>query len=275
MGSVNKEIGFITKEVEELNLTYEKDKTQPEEPTETTEQVETQTTEHVEAQTTEQVETQTTEQLETQATDQVETQVEKNLESEFLDENFYNDSPIDKLVINLGSSDLPRICCANHKLNLAVRYAMVQHKTICDDMKKVNQFVCGIKKSIMESRIFKDLNCRLRLENKTRWGVVFLVLEALKKAYDKGAFTDAESPIPIELVSIYLEILKPAYIFNLTLQSHQSSIADLIPGINNLIYTWQNMETTSSGNQLCRLLIKSIKSRFEYELNSSYYKVFI
>ena len=39
----------------------------------------------------------------------------------------YTRNTIDKLDINLGSDDIPRISCANHKLNLCVCSAVVKH----------------------------------------------------------------------------------------------------------------------------------------------------
>jgi hypothetical protein len=57
-----------------------------------------------------------------------------------------------------------------------------------------------------------------RLENTTRWGSSYLSLESLKKAYDRGAFTDTVLPVPIEIVEMYLQILKTPYLTNIEFQ---------------------------------------------------------
>ena len=81
----------------------------------------------------------------------------------------------------LGTNDLPRISCANHKLNLAVRSAMVKHKEICVDLKELNKFISSIRFSYNLGREFENIEARLRCENATRWGSQYLCLEALKK----------------------------------------------------------------------------------------------
>lgn len=95
-------------------------------------------------------------------------------------------NPLIDLRIKLGSDELPRISCASHKLNLAVRGAMVKHKVICEHLRLINKFISGIKRSYELGRVFKDLNCRLRLENVTRWGSAFLCLESIKRAHNNG-----------------------------------------------------------------------------------------
>ena len=84
------------------------------------------------------------------------------------------------------------------------------------------------------SRVFRKKKCRLRLENLTRWSSSYLLLESVKRAYDKNAFSedDPEKKCPVELdeIEVYLQILKPAYIFSISMQKNNSTIADLIPG---------------------------------------------
>ena len=57
----------------------------------------------------------------------------QNLENENLDDGFFINLGIASFILFLfifiikyfeGTSDLPRICCANHKLNLAVKTAI-------------------------------------------------------------------------------------------------------------------------------------------------------
>lgn len=80
----------------------------------------------------------------------------------------------------LGSTELPRISCAAHKLNLVVRSAITRHKRICDDLHEINGYISKIRSSYNLSREFINAKCRLRLENATRWGSQYLCLEALE-----------------------------------------------------------------------------------------------
>ncbi len=66
---------------------------------------------------------------------------------DYMDENQFE--------IELGSSKLPRISCANHKLNLAVRKAMSEHQTICGDLKKLNAFLSCTRNSYNLIEFFK------------------------------------------------------------------------------------------------------------------------
>ena len=83
--------------------------------------------------------------------------------------------------------------------------------------------------------MFKEKSCRLRIENLTRWSSTFLMLESIKRAYDRGAFND-NFPCDIDLktTEIYLKILKPAYKLSIKFQKNSSNIADIIPNLLNL-----------------------------------------
>ena len=81
--------------------------------------------------------------------------------------------------INLGSDDIPRIKCANNKLNLCVRSAVVKHPIVENDIYLIRQFVVKINKFPRLSDLFEDAKCRLRTENDTRWGSTYLQLEMI------------------------------------------------------------------------------------------------
>jgi hypothetical protein len=54
------------------------------------------------------------------------------------------------------------------------------------------------------------------------------MLEAVKRAYDRGAFDKAQPcPIEIDIVEVYLQILAAAYLVSIGFQSKHSSIAEL------------------------------------------------
>jgi len=176
---------------------------------------------------------------------------------------------------------LPRISCANHKINLVVKSAIRKHKTIAKHLRILNNFITKIRNTIELNKVFANQKCRLRLENSTRWGSGFLMLERIKKAYSKGLFNldkqDLNLPVPISIINTYLKILKPIYLLNIHLQRDNSSIGEIIPAILNIINKLEIIKLTpklsSSCNSLCELLREEIKTRFNYELNSEIYQV--
>ncbi len=141
---------------------------------------------------------------------------------------------IKELRINLGSADLPRYQCANHKLDIVGRKAVKLHRELTEIARKLNKSNARIKKIIKLSRVFRQKKCRLRLESKTRWSPFYLLLLSVKKAFDKGAFDQSDSgkccPVSLSTIETYLQILKPLYLLNVSFQSDHSTIADVIPG---------------------------------------------
>lgn len=136
-----------------------------------------------------------------------------------------------QFVIQMGGDDVPRFSCACHKLNIAIKSAIESQATILRDLRLLNSTNVGIRKSIQLNEAFRTNKCRLRLENTTRWSSAYLMLESVKRAYDKGVFSDGQGcPIPLRTVETYLQVLKPAYLLSVSLQKSKSSIADVIPG---------------------------------------------
>ena len=82
--------------------------------------------------------------------------------------------------------------CANHKMNIAIREAIKMHQPILDLLKKLNKSNSHVRRSIELNSIFKNNKCRLRLENNTRWSSAYLLLESVKRAYDKNMFEDID-----------------------------------------------------------------------------------
>ena len=146
--------------------------------------------------------------------------------------NLDSDKLIKDLKINLGSADIPRYQCANHKLDIVGRKAVRLHRELRDICRKLNRSNARCRKVIKLSRVFRKKKCRLRLESKTRWSTFYLLLLSAKKAYDKGAFNlMVQCPISLQTIETYLQILKPLYLLNVSFQSDHSAIADVIPGI--------------------------------------------
>jgi len=63
---------------------------------------------------------------------------------------------------NLGSSELARISCANHKVNLCIRTALAKHKPINSNIRSLNAYVARIKRTIELNKVFANAKCRLR-----------------------------------------------------------------------------------------------------------------
>jgi len=115
-----------------------------------------------------------------------------------------------------GTSEIVRFQCACHKMNIAVRTSIANHQPFLELIRSLNNQIASIKKSIRLSHNFTLLKCRLRLENATRWSSTYMMLESIKKAFDRNAFKDVT--LPIKEIEIYLQILKPAYILSLNWQ---------------------------------------------------------
>ncbi len=185
-----------------------------------------------------------------------------------------NTKPIESLEINFGTSDLPLFNCACHKLNIAIRKAISRHSFIKDMIKTLNSSNVETKRAISLNKIFADKKCRLRIENLTRWSSTYLMLEAVKRAYDRGAFDEAK-PCPIEkdVVEVYLQILAPAYLVSIGFQSKHSSISDVLIAVRRLKYTLENMNVEREARAFCNILCECIDEKFEYEMNSPINKV--
>ena len=95
-------------------------------------------------------------------------------------------TPIESLNIEIGSDVILRHSCSCHKLNLVVRHAIDRHSGIREAIEELNSSNKKIRKTIELNRAFRNLKCRLRLVNLTRWSSVYLLLESVKKAYEKS-----------------------------------------------------------------------------------------
>jgi hypothetical protein len=164
-----------------------------------------------------------------------------------------------------------------------VRAAMLKHGKICNDLKNLNAYIVKVKKSIQINKIFTRIHCRLRLDKKVRWGSGFTVLILVRKAFERNAIASVyrehqlKCPLSLKIVNDYIEVLKPAYKFNIRMQSNTATISDVIPYLLKMFCYWNKQiksdTVTASCKKLCRLLIKDFKDRFDYELNSILYQV--
>ncbi|RNA27693.1 zinc finger BED domain-containing 4-like [Brachionus plicatilis] len=89
-----------------------------------------------------------------------------------------------------------------------------------------------------------------------------------------GAFPpDDPSPASLVTVEYYLQILKPAFYFNLTMQKNKSSIGDVLPALFIMISKWSRMELTGNYRNLADCLISAFRHKFKDEIDSSVYCV--
>lgn len=142
-----------------------------------------------------------------------------------------------KFELEIGSSKVPRFCCCCHKLNLAIRQAIDEHPDISAILASCNSLGTEVRRSIKKSKPFKKMRCMLRCENATRWSSSFLMVLAILKAFQKGVISvneEDEHFVNLNRASleIYFQILKEVHLLSLEFQKIQSSIADVIPGIN-------------------------------------------
>ena len=66
--------------------------------------------------------------------------------------------------------------------------AIESHQDFQDILTSLNTSNATIRKKIHLNNAFKLNKCRLRCECVTRWSSAYLVLESVKRAYNKGMF---------------------------------------------------------------------------------------
>ena len=134
----------------------------------------------------------------------------------------------------------------------------------------------NIRKCIQLNKVFRDLKCRPKTYQKTRWLGAINLLLSTKRCYDKEAFalSDIDCPVDIKTIEIYIQILLPAHFTTLPWERNQASIADVIPSVLYLIYVWNKMEIEDiQARELCFFLIHFMREKFKHELESPVYQV--
>ena len=133
----------------------------------------------------------------------------------------------------------------------------------------------SLRNCLQTNRVFRNLKCRPKTYQKTRWLGGILLLFSNKRAYDKGAISGKiECPSPLETIEIYIQILMPSYYVTLGWEKTGSSIACVIPSLLYMINAWDKMEIAEEkAKELCYFLIHFVKEKFKYELESEIYHV--
>ena len=141
--------------------------------------------------------------------------------------------------MELGTDKLPRYSCACHKNNIAVRWAINADKYLPRVLKNLSSYSAKHKNSINRNKLSIQKKARLRIENSTRWSSCFLVLESHHKGYLRNIFSsDLPCPVSFQALEFYLQILLPAFQFNLIMQKTKSSIGDVLPTLMIMISKW-------------------------------------
>ena len=70
-----------------------------------------------------------------------------------------------------------------------------------------------------------------------------------------------------------MQILQPAFQFNIIMQFSRAEISYIVPCVMTLISKWSRMEVINFYRNLCDLLILGFKRKFKDELESRVYSV--
>ena len=107
------------------------------------------------------------------------------------------------------------------------RKAISSHTEFKHMLEIINNVNASIRRSIQLNNVFKENRCRLRCECVTRWSSAYIVLESVKRAYDKGLIVHIDRynaainqennifPISLNEIEAYLQILSPVYHVNM------------------------------------------------------------
>ena len=147
-----------------------------------------------------------------------------------------------KLCINLGTSSIPRFSCVSLKCKIATRMAINKHVHLSETLVILQKYAVKVKKSIELIQDQINEKSKIHLNNQTRWSSQFLMLKSFHKTYLKDAFpTENPCPISFEVIETYLQILYPAYQFNLIMQKKISTLADVIPTLMIMFSKWKSI----------------------------------
>ncbi len=95
-----------------------------------------------------------------------------------------------------------------------------------------------------------------------------------QSCFKKNIFNDTLiCPVSREEIETYIQILLPAYSFNLGLQGSRSSICDVLPGVFHLKNKWSKYVVDDKARELCYFMVHFIQEKFSYELASPIYMV--
>jgi hypothetical protein len=127
-----------------------------------------------------------------------------------------------------------------------LRSAIKKHQKMQFQIRRINVWITAIRKSVELTKNFANAKCRQRLDNETRWGSTFLMLEQIVKADNRNLLDEIKDqyPCPVSLAVIknYLSIFKHAYFFNIGVQRQSATIAEIIPSVLKCLVEWNIMK---------------------------------
>ena len=181
---------------------------------------------------------------------------------------------VNDFTINLGTADIPRFACSNHKCNIAVRMAIRKHPELSRILTTLSKYAATVKHSLNHIQGHINNKAKLFIDNKTRWFSSYLMLLSFQKSYVRNAFsTELPCPVTQHVIDTYIQILQPAYQFNLIMQKSDSVIGDVVPVLLIMLSKWRRFGVGAPYKRFCDLLVAAFLKKFDYELNSDIYKV--
>ena len=76
-------------------------------------------------------------------------------------------------------------------------------------------------------------------------------------------------PVSRERIEKYVQILLPAYKFNLIMEQNSATIGDVLPALFIMISQWKRFDVTCSYKRLCLLLVSAFQKKFDFEIKSN------
>ena len=127
---------------------------------------------------------------------------------------------------------------------------------------------------MIDTQVFQIKKSRLRGDNITRWSSPFLLLTSFYKAYKKNIFTGENTcPVTLAEIEFYIELLLPAYRFTLLHQRNAANIGEVVPTVQMLIMKYEQFTKDKKKKPFSEALVKYIRIKFQYELDSNVYAV--
>ena len=176
--------------------------------------------------------------------------------------------------LKVGDFQIKRNSCADHKINVGVRSAIKQSNEISQMLMNLSKFAGISHSSVHLSYLHRINKCKLRRENIMRWNGSNLMLQSFIKAYKAGVFNaDYQCPYPLQELEAYCQVLKPVYLFSIYMQHTNSTIGEVLPFLSICLNSLTGFELHGEINNFRNLLIKRLKEKFDFELNSSLYAI--
>ena len=82
-------------------------------------------------------------------------------------------------------------------------HAFANQKYLLKILSKLSSSNSEVRNCIQSNKLFRNLKCRPKIYQKTRWCAAIILLFSNKRAYDKGAYDqDIVCPIPLDIIEV-------------------------------------------------------------------------